>query len=88
MPLSFCIIPVKTHLSNSSENTLVNNTAESNNYGFWMNSCDNNKLIDNWASNNKFGVYLKNSRDNKLSGNMVGLNTRYGIYLGSSISNL
>jgi len=77
-------------LSSSSNNTLTNNTANSNNgYGIYLSySSDNNTLTNNTANSNNDGIYLFDSSDNTLTNNTANENDFYGIHLSSSSNNM
>jgi parallel beta-helix repeat protein len=68
----------------SSNNTLVNNTANSNDYfGIGLSWSKHNTLTNNAASNNCFGIYLNFSSNNTLTNNNAS-NNHEGIFLDSS----
>ncbi|MDY6959384.1 MAG: NosD domain-containing protein, partial [Halobacteriota archaeon] len=74
----------------SSNNTLTDNTANSNgNYGIRLySSSNNNALTGNTAnSNNLNGIDLYDSSDNTLTDNTANSNVNYGIRLYSSSNN-
>jgi len=74
--------------SSSNNNTLTNNTANSNDYGISMQASSNNTLINNTANDNAyFGIWLEDSSSNTLTNNTANLNTHYGIYLYESSNN-
>ncbi|RLG27722.1 hypothetical protein DRO03_11505, partial [Methanosarcinales archaeon] len=77
------------YLHSSSNNTLVNNTADSNNdYGISLHYSSNNMLANNTAdSNNDCGIYLHSSSNNTLTSNTADSNNAYGIYLYYSRNN-
>ena len=70
-------------LSSSNNNTLTNNTANSNNCGIYLHSSSNNNtLTNNTANSNNFGILLySSSNNNTLTNNTANLNSNYGIYL-------
>jgi parallel beta-helix repeat protein len=71
-------------IGDSSNNTLQNNTANSNGWsGVWLWCSNNNPLTNNNATNNGVGIYLSGSSNNMLSDNTVE-NNAYGICLGYS----
>jgi parallel beta-helix repeat protein len=71
-------------IGDSSNNTLQNNTANSNGWsGVWLWCSNNNTLTNNNATNNGVGIYLSGSSNNMLSDNTVE-NNAYGICLGYS----
>ena len=75
-------------LRDSSENTLANNTANSNrDCGICLYSSSNNTLVNNNAHSNKYGIYIDNSSGNTLENNTANSNN-YGIHLYYSSSNL
>jgi len=76
-------------LSDSSDNTLTSNTANSNaGYGIrLLFSSDHNTLESNIASNNDDGIYLLFSSNNTLASNTANSNNNYGIVLYSSSNN-
>ncbi|RZB32822.1 MAG: hypothetical protein SRB2_04215, partial [Desulfobacteraceae bacterium Eth-SRB2] len=77
-------------LSSSSNNTLTNNTANSNSYdGIYMWSSSNNTLTNNTAnSNNWDGIYLDYSSNNTFTNNTANSNNwGDGIYLDYSSNN-
>ncbi|MFC1787535.1 NosD domain-containing protein, partial [Halobacteriota archaeon] len=74
----------------SNNNTLSNNTVNSNNWwGIYLYYSSNNTLSNNTAnSNNQYGIYLYySSNNNTLSNNTVNSNNDYGIYLYVSSNN-
>ncbi len=73
-------------LSDSSNNTLNNNTASNNSFGVGMYSSSNNTLSNNTASNNSYGIYLWDSSNNTLSNNTAS-NNYYGIYMDYASNN-
>jgi parallel beta-helix repeat protein len=77
-------------LSNSHNNTLINNTVNSNNYSaIFLHYSNNNTLIGNNASYNKgdyaYGINLQYSNNNTLIGNIASNNTQ-GVYWNLGIS--
>ena len=72
------------YLNISSNNTLANNTANSNGGdGIWLyDSSNNNALTNNNASLNNYGICLGYSSDNTLTGNTMSGNA-YNFYVGS-----
>ena len=75
------------YLGTSSNNTLTNNTANSNDwYGIYLESSSNNTLTSNTAnSNNMHGILLySSSTNNTLTDNTASNNDWYGILLYSS----
>ncbi|MEM2173653.1 MAG: NosD domain-containing protein, partial [Candidatus Pacearchaeota archaeon] len=82
------------YLYSSSNNTLINNTANSNKgdlsyigSGILLSYSSNNTLINNNASlNNNFGIDLSYSSNNTLINNTASSNSN-GIYLDSSSNN-
>jgi len=78
-------------LYSSSNNTLTNNTANSNDWGGILlhTSSNNNTLTSNTAnSNNYHGILLHtSSNNNTLTSNTANSNNRCGIYLNTSSSN-
>ena len=76
------------YLSSSSNNTLTNNTANSNKYGIHLVSSDDNDIMNNNASSNTGrGVYLDGSSENNITDNTANDNNYYGISLESSSNN-
>ncbi len=77
------------YLYYSSDNTLINNSASSNDYGIYLRSSIDNVLTNNTASsNNIYGIYLRSSSDNNvLTNNTASSNIFYGIYLYISSDN-
>ena len=90
------------HLSNSTNNTLKNNTFEQNNYyGISLEYSDFNNVANNtinlkqgWGRNPRYGIYLYHSHDNILQENTAnntvnntGQNNSNGIYLENSDNN-
>ena len=76
--------------SSSDNNTLANNTANSNDmYGILlMQSCNNNTLANNTAnSNTQQGIVVEHSNNNTLTDNTANSNGGNGIYLWSSSNN-
>lgn len=75
-------------LYNSDNNTLSNNTANSNgDYGIYLARSSNNTLTNNTVSNNYIGIMLyPSSTNNTLSNNTASNNPR-GIYLVESGNN-
>lgn len=75
------------HYRNAQNGSLINNNANSNNYGIYLVTSSNNKLNGNNASNNNRGIFVySSSNNNMLSGNNVS-NNNAGIYLYSSSNN-
>ena len=76
------------HMHYSSNNTLTNNTANSNsNYGICLAASSNNTLTSNTAnSNNFYGIWLSSSSNNTLTSNTANSNV-YGIALADSSNN-
>ena len=74
--------------SASNNNTLTDNTANSNNnYGIYLSHLSNNNtLTGNIAANNTRGIYLRDSNTTTLMNNTAS-NNSYGIYLISSCYN-
>jgi len=76
------------HLSSSSNNTLTNNTANSNNWGgIYLSYSSNNTLTNNTASDNDYGIYLSYSSNNTLMSNTANSNNDDGIQLSFSSNN-
>jgi parallel beta-helix repeat protein len=74
-------------MTNSSSNTLNNNTASDNVRGVYLIASSRNLLLNNTIRDNReYGFLLSNSRDNILSGNQVS-NSGRGISLSTSESN-
>ncbi|MDY6959404.1 MAG: NosD domain-containing protein, partial [Halobacteriota archaeon] len=78
------------YLELSTNNTLTNNTANSNGYyGIHLVSSSDNTLTNNTANlNNDLGIFLYSSSDNTLTNNTANSNGYYGIYLVSSSNNI
>ncbi len=75
-------------VESSSNNVLVDNTANSNElYGIRLQSSSNNSLISNEVLYNGFGISLISSNNNELSNNTVNSNNNYGISLFQSDDN-
>ena len=76
------------YLSSSSNNTLMNNSANSNNrYGICLGSSSGNTLTSNTASDNNYGIRLSSSSNNMLTNNNCS-NNDIGIDLSSSSNNM
>jgi len=72
----------------SSNNMLMNNTANNNTYGIFSSS-SNNILTSNTANNNnEFGIFLGYSNNNTLTNNIASNNGDHGIRLYFSINNV
>ena len=77
------------YLYYSSNNTLVNNTANSNNcYGIGLHYSSDNMLASNNASNNERGICPWSSNSNTLTNNTANSNSDNGIYLEYSSDNM
>ncbi|NCQ52490.1 cell surface protein, partial [archaeon] len=65
----------------SSNNTLTNNTANSNIMcGIYLRSSSNNTLTNNTANSNNYGIFLNSSSNNSLTNNNLTNNTyNFGI---------
>ncbi|NOQ55510.1 MAG: hypothetical protein GQ477_01750 [Nanohaloarchaea archaeon] len=74
------------YLINAKNNTMTNNTANDNTYGFCMDSGSDNTLTNNTASSGHYGFYLQSSSNNTLTSNTAKTNTN-GFYLKSSTNN-
>ena len=76
----------------SFNNTLVNNTANSNKYGIYLEDMsDHNTLTNNTVnSNTHYGIYLSNADNNNITCNWVHHNDGRGFYLttGSTGNNI
>lgn len=75
------------YLTESQNNTLTNNTADSNTeYGIWLDTnCTNNTLTNNSANDNtESGILIEDSTTIKLLNNTATSNGNHGIYLVSS----
>jgi len=69
-------------LCNSSNNTLINNTADSNDHGgIRLIDSSNNTLAENTLSNNFAGISFSISPHNTLIGNNASNNDGWGIFL-------
>ena len=72
----------------SRDNTLANNTANSNNdSGIYLWTSCNNTLDCNMASNNYYGIHLWTSYNNMLVNNNASSNTQQGVHLQASSNN-
>ncbi len=78
------------YLFSSSDNTLTNNTANSNDdYGIFLQSSSNNTLTNNTANSNAYGgIMLSSSSNNTLTSNTANSNNHYGIYIVHSNNNM
>jgi len=75
-------------VSSSWNNTLENNTANSNTRrGIYLDCLDNSSFTNNTASYNFYGVYLVSLHYNTFRDNTASNNTAYGISLYSSSNN-
>lgn len=76
-------------LSSSGNNTLANNSADSNRqYGIYLKSSDKNILEKNSVrSNMDTGIYIRSSSYNSVTGNKITLNAWNGILLWASHAN-
>jgi len=68
-------------------NTFINNIANSNKYGFKLDSSRHNTFTSNTANSNQKGFYLTTgdgvgSNDNTFTSNTANSNTRYGLAFG------
>ncbi len=73
--------------SSSNNNTLTNNTANTNTFGIHLEFSSNNTLTNNTANTNTFGIALQSSsNNNNLTNNTANTNT-FGIYLEYSSNN-
>jgi len=71
----------------SNNNTLTNNTANSNSqFGIILSSfSNNNTLTNNTANDNAYGIYLySSSKNNTLTNNTANSNNHAGIYISSN----
>jgi len=75
-------------LDHSSNNALINNTANSNYYGIYLSYSNFNTLINNTANLNDYGISLDRSDYNALINNTANLNDDMGIYLSHSNYNI
>jgi parallel beta-helix repeat protein len=77
-------------LSSSSNNILINNTANSNSWsGIFLGWSPNNILINiNANSNGEYGIFLFTSNNNIIKSNIIKSNTLAGINIGASNYNL
>ncbi|NVM53078.1 MAG: right-handed parallel beta-helix repeat-containing protein [Candidatus Helarchaeota archaeon] len=79
---------VDVSLFYSNNNTLINNTAENNNYcGFFVKFSSNNTFADNIVNDNYNGFYLGDSHNNMLTNNNANDNGEFGIKLFGSYNN-
>ncbi len=79
---------VDVSLFYSNNNTLINNTAENNNYcGFFVKYSSNNTFTNNSVNNNNRGISLDESHNNTLTDNNVNDNDGFGIKLIGSYDN-
>nr|MDO8081490.1 NosD domain-containing protein [Candidatus Freyarchaeota archaeon] len=80
-------------LYNSQGSTILNNIAENNQFGFYLENSSNNILSGNTANNNGVqgfntgGFFLSSSSNNTLSGNTANNNYDYGFLYSSSSNN-
>ncbi len=66
---------------NSNNNTLANNTANSNSqYGIYLDSSSNNTLTSNTANTNTYGIFLDYSSNNNLTSNNLTNNKGYSLF--------
>ena len=77
-------------ITSSYNNTIINNTANSNDrHGINLRSSHNNTLINNTADSNIIdGISLTASNNNTLTGNTANWNNEAGMTLNSSSSNI
>lgn len=77
------------YLSNSKNNTISNNIADSNDkYGIQLVRSESNSLLNNTANSNSYGIVLENnSSKNNLTENTVNSNVGHGFYLRNSSEN-
>ena len=77
-------------MNSSSNNTLTNNTANSNKgNGIFLMFSSNNKITDNNASNNAYhGISLESSNNNEIRNNTANFNHYQGIGLWTSSENI
>ena len=71
----------------SNNNTLINNTANSNNFGIYLSHSSNNRLTNNTANSNNYGIDLYSSSSNTLTNNTVNSSDYQGISLWYSSNN-
>ncbi len=75
-------------LENTSENTLNNNNANSNNrYGIYLKNSNNSQVINNTAQSNVRGISLERSVENEVSNNILTDCSDSGLYLTVSTNN-
>ena len=77
-------------MNSSSNNTLTNNTANSNkDNGIFLMFSSNNRITDNNATNNAYhGISLDSSNNNEIRNNTANLNHYRGIGLWTSSENI
>jgi len=78
----------KVELYESDNNTIRENTFESQSGGVYLLNCSNNGIFRNHLLNNYggYGIYLEHSSNNTVNSNIMEMNT-YGIFLLESSSN-
>jgi parallel beta-helix repeat protein len=78
----------KVELYKSDNNSIWENTVESQRGGVYLLNSSNNGIFRNHMLNNYggYGIYLEHSSNNTVNGNIMTMNT-YGIYLLESSSN-
>jgi parallel beta-helix repeat protein len=68
------------YLFSSSNNQIINSTANSNRFGIWLSSSSNNQIINSTANSNYYGIYLLTSSNNQIINSVMNSN-EFGIYL-------
>ncbi|ODS37430.1 hypothetical protein BEH94_06210 [Candidatus Altiarchaeales archaeon WOR_SM1_SCG] len=69
----------------SNNDTLINNTANSNYHGIHLSSSSNNTVLNNTLNNNSIGFYMNSSSNSLVERNRI-LNNNIGIYSENSNS--
>lgn len=72
------------YLSMTNNTNLSNNNISNNYYGIYLFSSINANLSYNKINSNNWGIYLLLSSRNRITGNVIALNSNYGISLSSS----
>jgi len=74
-------------LFSSSNNQIINSTANSNDWGIYLYSSSNNQIINSIANSNFDGIHFYSSSNNNQIINSTANGNTYGIYLYSSSNN-